>query len=79
MGDVDDNNVTEEPKTCKHFLADSGIENGRDSVFNFAMDTLDLNFWLQKMNFVFDRLKGAAKLKVASRFVFKIVEEGSCR
>ena len=32
MGDVDDKNLKVEPETCKHFLVDSEMENGRHRV-----------------------------------------------
>ena len=32
MGDADDNSLKEELETCKHFLVDSEMENGRHRV-----------------------------------------------
>ena len=32
MGDVDDNSLKEELETCEHFLIDSEIDNGRQSL-----------------------------------------------
>ena len=69
----------EELKTCKHFLMDSEMENGRHRVYNFAMDTLDPKCLLENLDIVFDCLKGVAKLNVAFGFVLKYVEDGSCR
>ena len=41
IGDVSDNSLKEDLETCRHFLVDSEMENGRHSVYNFVMDTLD--------------------------------------
>ena len=79
MGDVDDNSLKHELETCKHFLVDSEMENERNRVLNFAMDTLDPKYVLEKLDVVFDSLKCAAELNVAFGFVLKNVEGGSCR
>ena len=50
-----------------------------DRVYNFAMDTLDPKYLLEKLDVVFDNLKCAAKLNVAFGFLVKVVEAGSCR
>ena len=71
MGDVDDNSRKEELETCKHFLVDSEIKNGRHRVYNFAMDTLDPKNVLKKLDVVFDSLKCAAKLIVTFGFLLK--------
>ena len=39
MGDVDDQSLREELESCKHFLTDNEMENGRHRVFNFAMSS----------------------------------------
>ena len=41
MRDLDDNSLKEQLETCKHFLVDSEMENGRNRVYKFAIDTLD--------------------------------------
>ena len=79
MGDVDDNSLKEELETCKHFLIDNEIENGSHRVYNFAMDTLDPKFLLEKLDVVFDSLKCAGRLNVAFGFVLKNIEGGNCR
>ena len=55
------------------------MQNGRHRFYNFAMDTLDPNYLLEKLDVVFSSPKCAAKPKVASDFVLRNVEEGSCR
>ena len=79
IGVVGEKSLNEELETCKHFLVDSEMDNGRLRVYNFAMDTLDPKNLLEKLVVAFDRLKGAAKLNVSFSFVFKHVGEGSCR
>ena len=41
LEDVDGASLQEGSETCKHFLIGSEMENGRHSVFNFAMDSLN--------------------------------------
>ena len=79
MGDIDDYSLKEELTTCKHFLLDSGIENGRHRVYNFAMDTLYPKNLLEKLDIVFDNLKCAVRLNVAFSFALSNVEERNCR
>ena len=79
MADVDDNSLKEKLETWKHFLVDSGKENGRHTVYNFAMDSLESEYSLEKLDVVFDSLKCAAKVNVAVGFVLKDVEDWSCR
>ena len=79
MGDVDDDSLKEELETCKHFLVDSEMENGRHRVYNIAIESLDPKYLLEKLDVVFDSLICAAKLKVAFCFVLKNVEDRSCR
>ena len=79
MGDNDGNGMKEELETCKHFLVDSEMENGRHRVWNCAMDYLDPKYLLEKLDVVFDSLKFAAKRKVTFCFVLKNLDYGSCR
>ena len=78
-GDVDDNSLKEELETSEHFLLDNEMENGRHRVYNFAMDTLDPEYQLEKLDVVFDSLKCSAKMNVTFSFSLKNVEDGSCR
>ena len=55
------------------------MKNGRHRVYNFAMDTRNLKYLLEKLDVVFHSLKWAAKLNIAFGFVLKIVEDESCR
>ena len=79
MGDVDDQSLGEELESCKHFLTDTEMENGRHRVFNFAMSSFDMSLLNDKLDYVFKELKYAAKINLAFGFVFKTFEDGSCR
>ena len=79
IGAVGNNSLKEELEACKQFLVDSEMENVRQRVYNFAMDTRDPKNLLEKSNVVFDSLKCPAKLNVALRFVLRNVADGSCR
>ena len=57
----DDADLKGEQQACKHFLVDSELEKRRHRVFNFAMSTF-VNFLVnQKLDWVFNGLKCAAK------------------
>ena len=43
VGDVDDQSLREELESCKQFLTDTEMENGRHRVFNFAMSSFDMS------------------------------------
>ena len=42
VGDVADQKLREELESCKHFLTDTEMENGKHRVFNFAMSSFDI-------------------------------------
>ena len=41
FGEVHDNRMEQEVKTCKRFLVDFDKENWKHRVFNFAIDSLN--------------------------------------
>ena len=43
MGAVEDQSLREELESCKHFLTDTEMENGRLRVRNFAMSSFDVS------------------------------------
>ena len=79
VGDVDDQILREELESCKHFLTDTEMENGRHRVFNLAMSSFDIRLLNDKLDYVFKELKCAAKVNIAFGFVLKNIEEGMCR
>ena len=64
MGAVDDQSLREELESCKHFLTDTEMENGRHRVFNFAMSSFDVSLLNDKLDYVFKELKCAAKVNL---------------
>ena len=79
VGDVDDQSLREEMESCKHFLTDTEMENGRHRVFNFAMSSFDMSLLNDKLDYVFKELKSSAKVNLAFSFVLKFIEDGLCR
>ena len=79
LGVVDDQNLREELESCKHFLTDTEMENGRHRVFNFAVSSFDMSLHNKKLEYVFKGLKCAAKISLAFGFVLKGIEDGMCR
>ena len=79
VGDVDDQSLPEELASCKHFLTDTEMENGRHRVFNFAMSSFDISLLNDKLYYVFKELRCAAKVNIAFGFVLRNIEDGMCR
>ena len=79
VGDVDDQSLREELESCKHFMTDTEMENGRHTVFNFAMSSFDMSLLNDKLDYVFKELKCAAKINLAIGFVLTTFEDGTCR
>ena len=78
VGDVNDQSLREALKSCKHFLADTEMENGRHRVFHFGMSSFDMSL-LNKLDYLFRELKCAAKVNLALGFLLKNIEDGMCR
>ena len=79
VGDVEDQSLREELESCKHFLTDKEMENGRHRVFKFAMSSFDMSLLSDKLDYVFKELKCAAKVNLGNGFVLKNFEDGMCR
>ena len=79
VGEIDNECFKEELETCKHFLVDSRMENGRHRVFNVAMEILYANTLSQELDTMFEKLKCAANLNIVFGFVLNNVEDGTCR
>ena len=79
VGDVDDQSLREELESCKHFLTDTEMENGRHKVFNVALSSFDMSLLNDKLDCVFKELKCAAKVNVAFGLFLKNIEDGMCR
>ena len=79
VGDVDDQSLREELQSCRHFLVDSEIQNGRHCVFNFAVNNLTAQAIEEKLDRVLDKLKCVAKFNLALGFILKNIEDGKFR
>ena len=79
VGDADDQSLREELESCKHFLTDTDMENGRHRVFNFAISSFDIPLLNDKLDYVFKELKCAVKVNIAFAFLPKNIEDGMCR
>ena len=79
VGDVDDQSLREELESCKHFLTDTEMENGRHRVLNFAMSSFVMSLLDVKLDYVFKELQFAAKVNLAFGFVLKNNENRMCR
>ena len=79
VGDFDDQSLREDMESCKHFLTDTEMENGRQRVFNLNMSSFSISLLNDKLDYVFKELKCAAKVILAFGFVLKNVEDGSSR
>ena len=78
VGDVGDQSLREEFESCKDFLTDTEMENGRHRCFNFAMFSFDISLLNDKLDYVVKELKYAAKVHLAFGFVLKNFEDGMC-
>ena len=78
VGDVDYQSLIEELESCRHFLTDTQMENGRHRVFNFSMSSFDMPLLYDKLDCAFKEQKCAAKVNFAFGFVLKNIEDGMC-
>ena len=77
--DVDDQSLSEQLQSCKHFLVDSEMQKGRHSVFNFAVNNVTAQVIEEKLDCVLDKLKCVAKPNLALGFILKNIEGGKFR
>ena len=77
--EVDDQSSREDLKSCRQFLTDTEMESGRHRIFHFSMSSFDTPLLNDKLDYVFKRLKCAAKPNLAFGFVLKNFEDGTCR
>ena len=79
VGDVEDDILREELRSCRHFLVDSELERARHKVFNHAVETLNETIVNEKLDHFFNNLKCAAKVNLAFGFILKNIENGGFR
>ena len=66
-------NVWEEMESCKHFLTETEIENGRHRVFNFDMSSFDYSLLNDKQDYVLKNWKVLQKLTLHLDSFWKIL------
>ena len=76
VGDVEDRKLREELSSCQHFLVDSELERAWNKIFNYAVETLTETIVTEKLDYLFNNLKCAAKVHLAFGFILKNVEDG---
>ena len=79
VGDVEDQRLRKELRSCQHFLVDSEPERARHKVFIYAVETLNETIVNEKLDHLFNNLKCAAKLNLAFGFILKNGEDGGFR
>ena len=79
VGDVDDQRLREELRSCQHFLVESEFENARHKVFNYAMDTLNETIVNEILHHFFNNLKCATKVNLAFGLILTSIEDGGFR
>ena len=79
VGDVEDQRLREELRSCQHFLVDSELERARHKVFNYAVETLNETIVNEKFDHFFNNLICAAKVNLAFGFTLKNMENGGFR
>ena len=62
VGDVEDQRLREELRSCQHFFVESELERARHKVFNYAVETLHETIVNEKLDHFFNKRKSAAKL-----------------
>ena len=75
----DDRSLEEELQSCRHFLVDSEIQEGRHSVFNFVVNNLTAHVIEEKLGRVLHKLSCALKLNLALGFILRNIEGGKFR
>ena len=79
VGDVEEQCLREELRSCQHFLVDSELERARHKVFNYAVEILNETIVNEKLDHFFNYLKCAAKVNLAFGFILKNIEDGGFR
>ena len=79
VGDVEDRKLREELCSCQHFLVDSELERARHKIFNYVKKTFDERSVDEKFDFFFKKLKCAAKVNLAFKFILETKEDGLFR
>ena len=75
VGDVEDERLGEELRSCQHFFVDSELERARHKLFNYALESLNETIVNEKLDNFFNNLKCAAKVNLAFGFILKNIKD----
>ena len=76
---VDDMNLKKELRWCQLFPVESEHERAGQKVFNYAEENLNASIVDEKLDHFFNNLKCAAKVNLASGFIFINIKSGGFR
>ena len=79
VGDVEEQRMREELRSCQHFLVDSELERARHKVFIYTVETLNGAIVNEKLDHFFNNLKHAAEVNLAFGFILENLEDGGLR
>ena len=79
VGEVEDDSLREELRSCQHLLVDSELEGASYKLFNYAVESLNERIVTEKLDHFFFNLKRAARVNLVSGFVLKNIEDGGFR
>ena len=79
VGDVEDQRLKEELRSCQQILMDSELERARHKVLNYAVETFNETIVKEKLDHFFNKLECAAKVNLAFDFILKNIEDGGFR
>ena len=71
VGDVEDQSLREELRSCQHFLVDSELERARHKVFNYAVETLNETIVNEKLDQLFQQFEMCSKSESGVWFHFE--------
>ena len=79
INQVDDSNLEEQLRSCKHLVEDSEFERTRHKVVNYTVEDLIETVVNSKHDHFFNNSKCAAKVNLAAEFILENKENGSFR
>ena len=79
VGDVGDQRLREELRSCQHFLVGSKLQRARRKVFISAIGNLNEEIVDGKLDHFFNNLKCAAKVNLAFGFILSNMEDRGFR
>ena len=79
VGDVEDQRLREELRSCQLLLVDSELEKARHNAFNYTVETLNETIVNEKLDHFLNNLKCATKVNLAFGFILKNIEDGGFR